>query len=138
MLTRRVGVGALVVAAVLSALAACQQKQEAEGGMEADTTVPGDTTAMVPAAPGAEPAPAGEAAQVSVTNTMPHPMTVKADWGQGETELGKVGPNETRTFDVSAPAGTQVTLTATDDQASHSTSGSVNVGASTPASWTIE
>lgn len=78
------------------------------------------------------------ASQVSVTNPMPHPMNVMADWGQGEKDLGKVQPNETKTFDVDAPAGTEVKLTASDDAKTHSPSGTVTLSATTPATWTIK
>jgi hypothetical protein len=65
-------------------------------------------------------------------------MVVKADWGSGETELGTVQPGETASFEVSAPAGTQVSLSASDPAASHAASGTVTVEADAPASWTIQ
>ncbi len=135
----------LLLAAGLLA-AACQQRQEIDDEEAAADTTGAMTDEMAPPPAGAdaslEPDTAmGEgdgSAQVSVTNSMPHAMTVKADWGEGENELGTVEPNETKSFDVEAPAGTQVTLTATDAQASHSTSGSVTVGPDQPAAWTIQ
>ena len=69
---------------------------------------------------------------------MPHPMVVKGDWGHGESELGTVEPNETKTFDVTAASGTALALTATDKDASHSASGTVTLDAATPAAWTIQ
>jgi hypothetical protein len=131
--------GSLALAALagLVALAACQKKAAPEGDTGAGAAA--DTAMTAPSAPDtATTSSAGEPAQISVTNAMPHPMLVKGDWGQGEQELGTVDVNETKTFDVNAPAGSQVTLTATDKDASHSTSGTVTLEAATPASWTIQ
>lgn len=135
MLKRLQGPLALVALAGLVAVTACKKKAGTEGEMPADTT-------MAPAAPSASDtattSSASEAAQVAVTNAMPHAMIVKGDWGQGESELGTVESNETKTFDVTAPAGTQVTLTATAKDASHSTSGTVALDSAAPAAWTIQ
>lgn len=131
--------GSLALAALagLVALAACQKKAAPEGDTGAGA--PADTAMMAPSVPDtATTSSAGEPAQISVTNAMPHPMVVKGDWGQGEQELGTVEVNETKSFDVDAPAGSQVTLTATDKDASHSTSGAVTLEAGAPASWTIQ
>lgn len=126
----------------------CQQRQEAENaGAAGDARAGTDTAAGLPGAP-AETAldqtgrgpggGAGGRSEVSVTNSMPHAMIVRADWGEGEAELGKVEPNETKTFDLAAPPGTDVTLTATDERATHSTSGAVTVDPASPPSWTIQ
>jgi hypothetical protein len=124
---------ALLALAGLVAATACKKKTETEGGMPADTTMapaaPSDTTLT---------SSVGAVVQVTVTNAMPHPMVVKGDWGQGENEMGEVEPNETKTFDVAAPAGTVVTLVATDKDASHSTSGTVTLDSAAPAAWTIQ
>ncbi|MEW6352865.1 MAG: hypothetical protein AB1469_01005 [Pseudomonadota bacterium] len=77
-------------------------------------------------------------AQIVVTNPMPHDMTVSADWGQGQKELGTVKPNETKTFDVNAPAGTQVKLTASDAAKTHSPEGTVTLAGDQAATWTIQ
>jgi hypothetical protein len=132
--------GSLALAALagLVALAACQKKAAPEGDTGAGAA-PADTAMTAPSTPDtATTSSAGEPAQISVTNAMPHPMVVKGDWGQGEQELGSVEGNQTKSFDVDAPAGSQVTLTATDKDASHSTSGTVTLEAATPASWTIQ
>ncbi len=125
---------ALLALAGLVAATACKKKAETEGGVPADTT-------MAPAAPSSDTtmtSSASATAQVAVTNAMPHPMVVKGDWGHGESELGTVEPNETKTFDVTAPAGTALTLTATDKEASHSASGTVTLDSAAPAAWTIQ
>jgi hypothetical protein len=124
---------ALVALAGLVTVTACKKKAGTEGEMPADTT-------MAPAAPSdtATTSSASEVAQVAVTNAMPHVMIVKGDWGQGESELGSVESNETKTFEVTAPAGSQVTLTATAKDASHSASGTVTLDSSAPAAWTIQ
>ena len=118
---------AVVALAGLFALAACQKKAAPEGDTGAGAT-PADTAMTPPAPDMPTTSSVGEPAQISVTNAMPHPMVVKGDWGQGEQELGTVDVNETKSFDVDAPAGSQVTLTATDKDASHSTSGSLTSG----------
>lgn len=141
---------AILVLAGLVGTVACQQRQEVDDeDIDADTTIIEDTDVMPPpAAPGADTmmgadtgmtmGGGGETAQVSVTNSMPHAMIVKADWGEGEMELGTVATNETKSFDVQAAGGSQVNLTATAEDASHSTTGTVTVGAGEPASWTIQ
>lgn len=90
----------------------------------------------------AEPAGAtGEmsgSAQVAITNPMPHDMMVSADWGNGANELGTVKANESKTFDIAAPAGTQVKLVATDEGKTHSPNGSVTLQSGAPAAWTIQ
>jgi hypothetical protein len=139
--------GPAVTAAVALAVgsAACQQRQVEDGGLDADTAATRADTAMDAAAPGLD-AGGGDAVagaeagsvEIAVTNPMPHAMVVKADWGSGETELGTVQPGETASFEVSAPAGTQVSLSASDPAASHAVSGTVTVEADAPASWTIQ
>ena len=120
---------ALVALVGLVAATACK-KTEPGGGAPADTTAPARDTTMTSST--------GAPAQVAVTNAMPHEMVVKADWGQGENELGTVEPNETKTFEVTAPSGTALALTATDKDASHSASGSVTLDSAAPAAWTIQ
>ncbi len=78
------------------------------------------------------------AAQVTITNPMPHAMNVEAEWGKEKKALGKVGPSETKTFDVAAPAGTEVKLVATDDAKTHSPSGMIKLDTAAPAKWTIQ
>jgi len=77
-------------------------------------------------------------AQISITNPMPHEMTVSADWGQGQKELGSLKPNETKTFDVSAGQGTKIDLVATDAGRTHSPKGSVTLESGKAAAWTIQ
>ncbi|MBA2564648.1 MAG: hypothetical protein H0V09_04405 [Gemmatimonadetes bacterium] len=123
----------------LATLAGCQQGRDAGAGdeMAGDTAaMPGETDAEDDAdAAGAGGGTSG--GQVAVTNSMPHAMVVKADGGQGETELGTVAPNESRTFDV-ASSGGPVTLTASDSAATHSVSGTVSPTPGAPAEWTIQ
>lgn len=107
--------------------------EEPSVAMDGDTAMEGDTAMDDGAMTGA----AGSA-QIAVTNPMPHAMNVKADWGQGEQMLGAVQPNETKTFDVAAAAGTEVKLTATDDDNTHSPSGSLTLSEGSPAAWTIQ
>jgi hypothetical protein len=123
---------ALVALVGLVAATACKKKAEPAGGAPADTTqaAPAPDTTMTSAA--------GAALQVSVTNAMPHAMVVKGDWGSGESELGTVEPNETKTFDVAAASGTALALTATDKDASHSATGTVTLDSAAPAAWTIQ
>jgi hypothetical protein len=125
---------ALLALAGLIAAAACKKKTETEGGLPADTTT-------APAAPSSDTTMTSAASavlEVTITNAMPHPMVVKGDWGQGENELGAVEPNETKIFEVAAPAGTVVALVATDADASHSASGTVTLDSVAPAAWTIQ
>ncbi|MEO5702976.1 MAG: hypothetical protein ABIQ54_03720 [Gammaproteobacteria bacterium] len=115
----------------------------------------GDNSSDTPAATGSDPAMSdnsamgsndahmsgnmvGGTAQISVTNPMPHEMTVSADTGQGPKELGSVKPGETKTFDVSAAAGSSINLVATDAGKTHSPSGTVTVESGQPATWTIQ
>ena len=132
---------AMTLVAGLTAATACQQRTEIdEEGV--DTLEMEDTTVLPPAAPdtgiGDTAMGAMEGAEVAVTNPMPHAMIVRADWGQGAEELGEVAPNETKTFEIGAAPGTEVTLTATDAAETHSPSGTVTVSADSPASWTIQ
>jgi hypothetical protein len=54
------------------------------------------------------------------------------------SSAGSTAPNETKTFDVGAPSGTALALTATDKDASHSASGTVTLDSAAPAAWTIQ
>lgn len=81
---------------------------------------------------------AGGNAQINITNPMPHEMTVSADWGQGQKELGSVKPNETKTFDIAAGQGTKVDLVASDKDRTHSPTGSVTLESGQAATWTIQ
>lgn len=136
--------GALML---LLGAAACQGRQVEDGGVDEDASTGADTS-MDAAAPGLD-AGGGDAvaggetaggatAEVAVTNPMPHAMIVKADWGSGEVELGPVEPGETASFEVGAPPGTQVSLSAADAAETHAVSGSVTVEADAPAAWTIQ
>ena len=122
----------------LSLSAALAQAQGDTAATQADTAIdaaaPGLDAGGGDAVAGAETG----SVEIAVTNPMPHAMIVKADWGSGETELGTVEPGETASFEVSAPAGTQVSLSASDAAASHAVSGTVTVEAGAPASWTIQ
>ena len=136
------GLLAILALAGLVAMAGCQQRQEVEDDMGADTTevLDEDTTMMAPPSSPGDAGAKGAAgtAEVSVTNTMPHAMIVKADHGEGEHELGTVAPNETKSFSLTAAEGTQVTLTAADSGNTHSVNGTVTTSATTPATWTIQ
>jgi hypothetical protein len=132
---------ALIALAGLVATVACQQRQEVDDDeMGADTLMMEDTTMMAPppAPPDTGMTSMEGGVQVSVTNPMPHAMTVTADWGQGQMELGTVQSNETSSFDISAPEGSQVTLTASDPEGTHNPTGTITLSASTPATWTIQ
>ncbi|MEO5573661.1 MAG: hypothetical protein ABIR48_04165 [Gammaproteobacteria bacterium] len=119
----------LSAALMLAGLTACgpsgdKSATTAAGDTSTDSTMTGSMTSGT--------------AQISVTNPMPHEMTVSADMGQGSKQLGAVQPNETKTFDVEAAAGTTINLVATDAGNSHSPKGSVTVEAGQPATWTIQ
>lgn len=121
-------------------LAACNQDQ---GGATGTSGSPSDTGSTMggTSSPGEDKmggSTAGSAAQITVTNPMPHDMIVSGDWGQGEQSLGTVPAGGTQTFDVTAAAGTEINLTATDAGRTHSPKGKVTVSANEPAAWTIQ
>ena len=129
---------AVLALAGLVATLACQQRQEVDEDVDDVDTLSTD----VPIAPadtgmGAG-AATGEVVAVAITNSMPHAMVVTVDMGSGAVELGTLQANETRSFPLEgASAGGQATLTATDSAATHSVSGTVDVGGGAP-SWTIQ
>lgn len=105
--------------------------------LDADTAIATEGTQASPEAT-AHTRMASQAAEIVITNPMPHPMNVMADWGQGSQNLGSVQPNETRNFEITAPADAQVRLTATDEAQTHSPSGTVTLDPDNPATWTIQ
>lgn len=112
--------GVIAPAAVL-ALAACQGEPRQET---------------------AQPAEQQEVAQatytIAVTNPMPHVMIVTADYGTGEpVELGPVEPMSTRSFTVTSPPSTNVTLSAQDADKTHTVRGEVTLTREMATAWTI-
>jgi len=124
-----VTLAALTLVGVIAACSPSENKTSMSGSAD-DATVNSDNKMGA--------SQAASNAQVNITNPMPHDMTVSADWGQGEKELGTVKPNETKTFDIAAAEGTTVNLTATDAARSHNPKGAITLSANTPAAWTIQ
>ncbi|MFN2432541.1 MAG: hypothetical protein ABR599_06955 [Gemmatimonadota bacterium] len=147
----RIGYSVACMALAAALGLGCQQRQDVDDDAEPDTLAITDTE-MEPAtdvdltrdtALGADTgamAGMGGSAGLSVTNTMPHEMIVVARWGTPQVErvLGPVAANETKSFDLAAPAGERVGLTATDSGNTHSVEGTVSADASSPATWTIQ
>lgn len=92
--------------------------------------------------PAAEQQPAQEVAQATyelqVTNTMAHPMTVYAEYGAGEIQLGTVESMQTSTFTITQPTSMTVNLRAEPADKSHTLNGQANLMAGMAASWTIQ
>jgi hypothetical protein len=115
-------------------LAACQPA--AEEGEEADAA---DTMAMEEGA-----APDAASAEASytlvVSNPMPHAMNVTATLPDGsQIQLGSVPASGESSFSVTGTAGEVVTVTATDEAATHAPTGSVTLPAGeTTVSWTVQ
>jgi hypothetical protein len=113
-------------------LVACQQ-----GAEEGEETAPADTMA----AEAAEPAPPAETSYtLLVSNPMPHAMNVTATLSDGsQVQLGTVPASGEGSFTVTGMAGETVTITATDEAATHSPTGSVTLPAGeTTVSWTVQ
>ena len=122
----------LWVALLTLGLFACQQAAE-----EGEETTPAETAET-------EVAPAPEPAVVSYTlvvaNPMPHAMNVTATLADGsQVQLGTVPASGEGTFTVSGAAGETVVVTATDEAATHSPSGSLTLPAGeTTVTWTVQ
>lgn len=128
---------ALGFALVASAFAC--QGDEAE-----DETAPADTVATaapmeVPVSSGIEPS-VSSTTSVTITNPMPHAMVVTVEYsGGGATELGTVPAGGEQAFTVAASGGETITLVATDDANSHSSTTTLALAeGQTEAAWTIE
>ena len=121
------------IALLTIGLVACQQSAE-----EGEETAPADTLA---AEETAEPAPAAETSYtLLVSNPMPHAMNVTATLSDGsQVQLGTVPASGEGSFAVAGMAGETVTITATDEAATHAPSGSVTFPAGeTTVSWTVQ
>lgn len=121
------------IALLTIGLVACQQ-----GAGEGEEAAPADTMA---AEETAEPAPPAEASYtLLVSNPMPHAMNVTATLSDGsQVQLGTVPASAEGSFTVTGMAGETVTVTATDEAATHSPTGSVTLPAGeTTVSWTVQ
>lgn len=76
--------------------------------------------------------------ELQVTNPMPHAMTIFADDGTGEVQLGVVEPMQTITFTITSPASTAVKVRAQDADITHEVFGEVTLTSAMASSWTIE
>jgi P pilus assembly chaperone PapD len=120
----------LWVALLTLGLFACQQAAE-----EGEETTPAETTEIEEA-----PAPEVMSYTLVVSNPMPHAMNVTAMLADGsQVQLGTVPASGEGTFTVSGAAGETVVVTATDEAATHSPSGSLTLPAGeTTVSWTVQ
>lgn len=117
-----------------------------EAGDGGEEPAPPDT---VETATGAEPAGAGETrtgvtpsgsstASLTVSNPMPHAMTVRIEYaGGGGRRLGTVPANGEQTFTLAASPGETVTVVATDDEETHAPETSLDLAAGSNT-WTIQ
>jgi hypothetical protein len=122
----------LWVALLTLGLFACQQAAE-----EGEETTPAETTEIEEAP---APEPVAVAYTLVVTNPMPHAMSVTATLPDGsQVQLGTVPASSEGSFTVSGMAGETVTVTASDEAATHSPSGSLTLPAGeTTVSWTVQ
>lgn len=80
--------------------------------------------------------PGGDLAEVTVTNPMPHAMTVSVEFeGGGDNELGTIPANGSQSFTLAASVGESVRLVATDEDDTHSPSTSITLEEAND--WTI-
>lgn len=104
-------------------LVGCQGAGETEEEPAADTadTVAAETGDVGATTTGVQ--PGGDLAEVTVTNPMPHAMTVSVEFeGGGANELGTIPPNGSQSFTLAASVGESVRLVATDEDDTHSPS----------------
>ncbi|MDX1660210.1 MAG: hypothetical protein R3326_00345 [Gemmatimonadota bacterium] len=125
------------LAVVLSFLIfGCQGGAETEEETAAGTadTVAADTGNVGATTTGLE--AGGKLAEVTVTNPMPHAMTVSVEFeGGGANELGTIPPNGSQSFTLAASPGETVRLVAVDADETHSPSTRIDLEQSND--WTI-
>lgn len=94
-----------------------------------DTGRPGPSTGLPPST--------GSTSQLTVTNPMPHAMTIRVTYPDGGgRRLGTVAANGTQTFTMPELAGETVTLVATDDAETHAPETTLEIRPGDNA-WTI-
>lgn len=120
----------LWVALLTLGVFACQQAAE-----EGEETTPAETMETE-----AAPEPTVVSYSLVVSNPMPHAMNVTATLADGsQVQLGTVPASGEGTFTVSGTPGETVTVTATDEAATHSPSGSLTLPAGeTTVTWTVQ
>lgn len=120
-------------------LVGCQGAGETEEEPAADTADTADTVAAETGDAGATTTgvqPGGELAEVTVTNPMPHAMTVSVEFeGGGANELGTIPANGSQSFTLAASVGESVRLVATDEDDTHSPSTRITLEEAND--WTI-
>ena len=80
---------------------------------------------------------AAGAYMLEIVNPMPHDMVVSIATPDGTIELGTVPAQGSAEFAITTPPAMQVSLEATDVDATHTERGRVDLSASETASWTI-
>ncbi len=116
-------------------LIGCEGAGETDEEPAAADTVVADT-GDVGAAPATGVQPGGELARVTVTNPMPHAMTVTVEFdGGGDNELGTIPANGSQRFTLAASIGENVRLIATDEDETHSPSTQITLDETND--WTI-
>ena len=116
---------------------ACEREGAEDEGTAADTTAAEESGMGMET----EPAPAEPVSyQVVVTNPMPHAMNVTATLPDGsQVQLGTVPASGESSFEVTGAAGESVTITATDEENTHSPSGTVTLPVGeTTVRWTVQ
>lgn len=115
-------------------LAGCQADGETDEEPAAADTVVADTGGAAATTTGVQ--PGGDLAEVTVTNPMPHAMTVSVEFeGGGANELGTIPANGSQSFTLAASVGESVRLVATDEDDTHSPSTAITLDEAND--WTI-
>lgn len=79
----------------------------------------------------------GPAYTLEVHNPMPHPMIVSYNDGTGVRLLGTVAANARQRFVITRPAGLQITVTATDEDRTHTVTKTVTLRPGAVAAVTL-
>lgn len=115
-------------------LIGCEGAGETDEEPAAADTVVADTGDVGAPTTGVQ--PGGELARVTVTNPMPHAMTVTVEFdGGGDNELGTIPANGSQRFTLAASIGENVRLIATDEDGTHSPSTQITLDETND--WTI-
>lgn len=118
----------------LAALFACggeEQVEERPAIQQASGEMP------EPAAPPSDVEMAAGAYMLKIVNPMPHDMVVSIAGPDGSIELGTVPAQSSAEFAITTPPAMQVSLQASDVDATHTERARVDLSASETVTWTI-
>lgn len=133
----RISTSSLAALAVFASLVliGCQGAGETEEPAGSADTVAADTGRAGGTTTGVQPG-GSSLAEITVTNPMPHAMTVSVEFeGGGSNELGAIPPDGSQSFTLAASPGETVRLVAVDADETHSPSTRITLQESNE--WTI-